>query len=315
MGLHRQTVRSTRAAAAILVSVAVVGTVTTTQASPAAFRAGDVGFSLSTPAGHSWVYGDSWVNGFFVRNAITLNGVYTGTINGVERGHWVWPGAPFLLPDGRVGMYGAEVEQVRPGMWGFKVLGGVRINYDPRAPRRARVTPMTRPGMIWAAATARDGEGTLVYAVDSRHHPHVGRPQADGSVREVGTLGGMISGQFTVLRDPLDHWWIVGQAPHLSRRVIGYPLSAPDGKVIGRPIRLATLPSPGPARFTYAATIHPELGGMLTWAVNGHGPGTPYGLQRQAAFWPLALQSALGYASWTDPLGGGSGAVTSIPPA
>jgi hypothetical protein len=54
---------------------------------------------------------------------------------------------------------------------------------------------------------------------------------------------------------------------------------------------------------------------MLTWAVNGHGPGTPYGLQRQAAFWPLALQSALGYASWTDPLGGGSGAVTSIPPA
>lgn len=278
-----------RRAACAAIALAALIALSVVSVSGAYFRPGDVGFSIRTPAGQTWVYGDSWINGFFIRNAIAVNGVYTGTINGVARGNWVWPGAPFLLPGGRIGMYAAEVTQVKPGMWGFKVLGGLRVECSPLKPRAATVTRLPRPGLIWAAAAAEDAEGTIVYAVDSRHHVHAGRPQVDGTVREIGLVGGMISGQFTVLRDSADRWWIVGQAPHLSRRVIAYRLTGPAGRTVGRPIRLLTLPSPGPTRFAYGATVHPELGGLLTWSVNGRGPGTPYGLQRLDAFWPSAI--------------------------
>lgn len=280
-----------RPAVALVVSAVVAGSLVAATTTHAAFRPGDVGFSIRTPSGQAWIYGDSWINGFFIRNAITVNGVYTGSIRGLERGTWVWPGAPFMLPGGKIGMYAAEVTQVKPGMWGFKVLGGVRVECSPTRPWSAKVVRMPRPGMIWAAAATRDESGTIVYAVDSRHHVHAGRPQADGTVAEIGLVGGMISGQFSVVRDSGGTWWMVGQAPHLSRRVIAYRLTGPAGRTVGKPLRLTTLPSPGPTRFAYGATIHPELGGLLTWAVNGHGPGTPYVLQRFDAFWPSALES------------------------
>jgi len=276
----------TAAAAASLLLAAL-----TAAPARAAFRAGDVGFTIQTPSGHAWIYGDSWINGFFVRNAITVNGRYTGSIKGPARGTWVWPGAPFNLPDGRIGMYAAEVTQARPGMWGFKVLGGLRVECSPTRPSAARVVRMPRPGLIWAAAAARDEQGTIVYAVDSRHHVHAGRPQPDGTVKEIGLVGGMISGQFSVVRDSAGAWWMVGQAAHLSRRVIAYRLTGPAGRTVGRPVRLMTLPSPGPTRFAYGATVHPELGGLLTWAVNGRGPGTPYGLQGLEGFWPSAVDA------------------------
>ncbi|CAB4879543.1 unannotated protein [freshwater metagenome] len=138
-----------------------------------------------------------------------------------------------------------------------------------------------------------------VYGIDGNHHAHVARANDNGTTTEIGTMGGTISGQFTVLQEPSGKWWMVGQLPFLSRRVVAYPLSGPAGKVTGAGLKLITLPSPGPTRYTYAGTVHPELNGLLTWAVNGSGAGTPYGLQRQAAFWPLALTYAKAAAAAT----------------
>jgi len=262
--------------------------------SAAALRAGDVGFSLATPAGQTWVYGDSWNNGVFIRNAITLNNAYVGTLRGVPAGSWVWPGAPFELPNGHVAMYGAEVKQVTPGPWGFQLQGGIRAEFDPAHAGQATVTAMPRPATIWAAAAAKDptSAAQYVYGIDGSHHAHVAQVNIDGSVTAIRTMGGTISGQFTVLQEPSGGWWMVGQLPYLSRRVVAYPLSGPAGKVTGPALKLITLPDPGATRYTYAGTIHPEMNGLLTWAVNGTGAGTPYGLQRQAAFWPLALTYA-----------------------
>lgn len=86
---------------------------------------------------------------------------------------------------------------------------------------------------------------------------------------------------------------MVGQLPYLSRRLVAFPLASRAGPVTGTYLPLATLPSPGATRFTYAGTIHPEIGGLLTWAVNGTGPGIPYGLQRIDGFWPRALDAAI----------------------
>jgi len=268
----------------------------------AAFRAGDVGFSLKTDAGQTWVYGDSWNSGAFVRNAMTLNDGYVGTVRGVPKGNWVWPGAPFELPNGDIAMYAAEVTQQlnKTGTWSFKVLGGIRAQFDPAHAGKATVTQMPRPSILWSAAAANDGTNQYVYGIDGTHHAHVGKVNDNGSVSAVRTMGGTISGQFTVLQDPTDDkWWMVGQLPFLSRRVVAYPLSGPAGKVTGPALKLITLPIPGASRYTYAATVHTELNGLLTWAVNGSGAGTPYGLQRQAAFWPLALTHAKAAAAAT----------------
>ncbi len=261
----------------------------------ASFRAGDVGFSLKTDSGQTWVYGDSWNNGAFIRNAMTLNDGYVGTVRGVAKANWVWPGAPFELPNGDIAMYAAEVTQVqsKKGIWSFKVLGGLRAEFDPAHAGRATVTQMPRPAILWSAAAAKDGDKQYVYGIDANHHAHVGRVNDDGSVTALATMGGTISGQFTVLQDPSDgKWWMVGNLPFLSRRVVAYPLSGPAGTVTGPALKLITLPNPGASRYTYAATVHPELNGLLTWAVNGSGAGTPYGLQRQADFWPLSLTYA-----------------------
>ena len=261
----------------------------------AAFRAGDVGFSLKTDSGQTWVYGDSWNNGAFIRNAMTLDDAYVGTLRGVPKTNWVWPGAPFELPNGDIAMYAAEVTKVqsKTGMWSFKVLGGLRAQFDPAHAGLATVSAMPRPAILWSAAAANDGTNQYVYGIDANHHAHVGKVNDNGSVTAIRTMGGTISGQFTVLQDPTDNkWWMVGNLPFLSRRVVAYPLSGPAGTVTGSALKLITLPNPGASRYTYAATVHPELNGLLTWAVNGSGAGTPYGLQRQAAFWPLALTYA-----------------------
>ncbi len=269
----------------------------------AAFRAGDVGFSLKTDSGQTWVYGDSWNNGAFVRNAMTLDDAYVGTLRGVPKTNWVWPGAPFELPNGDIAMYAAEVTKIqsKTGMWSFKVLGGLRAQFDPGHAGLATVSAMPRPAILWSAAAANDGTNQYVYGIDANHRAHVGQVSDNGSVTEIRTMGGTISGQFTVLQDPNDgKWWMVGNLPFLSRRVVAYPLSGPAGKVTGAALKLITLPNPGASRYTYAATVHPELNGLLTWAVNGSGAGTPYGLQRQAAFWPLALTYAKAAAAATS---------------
>ena len=126
----------------------------------------------------------------------------------------------------------------------------------------------------------------------TRNRAHAGRPLPDGTVREVAKLGGWISHQFTVLQDGFGDWWMVGQLPMLSSRVVAYPLSSPTGRVTGEPVEVARLPDPGPDRIAYSVLVHPELDGLLTWAVNGTGPGTPYGLQRRDRFWPESLVEA-----------------------
>ena len=85
---------------------------------------------------------------------------------------------------------------------------------------------------------------------------------------------------------------MVGSLPFLSRRVVAYQLSGPAGKVTGPGLTLITLPDPGPGGYAYAATVHPELDGLLTWAVNSTVKGAPYGLRQQAGFWPAALRFA-----------------------
>ena len=299
--LHRTpSTRSLRIVFGALITLAISAAMMPAT-SAAALRAGDAGFSLATPAGQTWIYGDSWNNGVFVRNAVTLNDAYVGTLRGVPSGSWVWPGAPFELPNGHIGMYGAELKQVTPGAWGFQIVGGIRAEFDPAHAGQAIVAPTVRPGIIWAAAATKDpASGTqYVYGIDGNHHAHVARANDNGTTTEIGTMGGTISGQFSVIQEPSGNWWMVGQLPFLSRRVVAYPLSGPAGKVTGAGLKLITLPSPGPTRYTYAGTVHPELNGLLTWAVNGSGPGTPYGLQRQAAFWPLALTYAKAAAAAT----------------
>ena len=293
--------------------VATAGLAALAPGASAAFRAGDVGFSIKTDAGQTWVYGDSWNNGQFVRNAMTLNGQYAGSIRNLSSRNWVWPGAPYDNGDGRIAMYGAEITQTTPGIWGFKLVGGVKAVFDPAHVGSATVSRMPAGNKLWSAASASDASGTILYSIDSNHHAYAGRPQADGSVVEVSKLGGTISGQFSVVPDPDGNWWMVGQLPFLSRRVVAYPLSGPTGKVTGPAIKLITLPSPGANRFTYAATIHPELSGLMTYAVNGSGPGTPYGLQRNAEFWPYALtfaKAALATPAPATPLARAATAVT-----
>jgi hypothetical protein len=283
-------VRWSRIAASAV--AATVGLAAFAPVASAAFRAGDVGFSIKTDAGQTWVYGDSWNNGQFIRNAMTLNGQYAGSIRNLSASNWVWPGAPYSTADGRIAMYGAEMTQTKPGIWGFKLVGGVKAVFDPAHASAATVSRMPAGSKLWSAASTTDATGPILYSIDGNHHAHAGRPQPDGSVTEVSQLGGTISGQFSVVPDPDGNWWMVGQLPFLSRRVVAYPLSGPTGKVTGPAIKLITLPSPGPNRFTYAATIHPELSGLMTYAVNGSGPGTPYGLQRSAEFWPYSLTFA-----------------------
>jgi len=280
------------AAAATAVLLAVSALALAPSGASAALRAGDVGFSFPSSAGPMWVYGDSWIDGRFIRNAITLSGHFSGEIKNVPDTHWVWPGAPFALPNGRIGMYGAEMRQESPGMWGFKTVRGIRATFMPNAAWQAEVTP-TNSALVWSAAATRSSTNPIVYAVDSAHRAHSGWPSADGSVKEIRNMGGLISGQFSVIPDDNGRWWMVGQLPFLSRRVVAYRLVDRTGPVVGDYVPLATLPDPGANRFTYAATLHPEYGGLMTWAVNGSGPGTPYGLQRVNNFWPTSINAAL----------------------
>ena len=281
--------RTRQASRMVLGLAAVVASVAATPATAsAAFRAGDVGFSIPTQAGQTWVYGDSWNAGIFIRNAMTLDGDFKGSVRNPARSTWFWPGAPFKVAGGRIAMYGAEVTQKTAGMWGMDVLGGIRAEFDPARPTAAKLTRMS-PGIIWAAASSEDSQGPIVYGVDANHQARAGRPQADGTVKQISTMGGTISGQFSVAQEVNGKWWLVGQLPFLSRRVVAYPLSSQTGKVTGPAIKLITLPEPGPNRFTYGATLHPEYAGLMTYAVNGNGPGTPYGLQRIEGFWPFAL--------------------------
>ena len=283
---------------AMLVAIALLAALPMS-ASAVVLRAGDVGFSGNTPAGSMWVYGDSWVDGRLIRNAITLNGNFTGEIRGVQTGHWVWPGQPFPLPNGRYAMYGTEMTQATPGMWGFAKVGGVRAVFDPASASAASVTPMPSTGLYWSAASTGGWSNPLVYTVDANHKAHVGRPNADGSVTDLRNMGGTISGQYSVITDASGKWWMVGQLPFLSRRVVAYPLAGRAGPVTGSYVPLATLPIPGSTRYTYAATVHPDYSGLLTWAVNGSGAGTAYGLQRLDGFWPKALDAGLTLQSGT----------------
>ena len=290
---------------ALAVALAAAGLAAIAPSAEAGLRAGDVGFSIKTAAGQTWVYGDSWNNGHFIRNAMTLDGSYSGSIPNPSSSNWVWPGAPYENGDGRIAMYGAEITQAKPGIWGFKIVGGIKAVFNPANAASATVTRIAAGSKLWSAASASDSTGTLVYSIDRNHHAHAGRPQPDGSVTEVSAMGGTISGQFSVIADPDGNWWMVGQLPFLSRRVVAYPLSGPAGKVTGPALKLMTLPSPGAKRFTYGATIHNELSGLMTYAVNGSGPGTPYGLQRSEQFWPYALtfaQAALATPAAAAPL-------------
>ena len=255
---------------------------------PQALTAGDSGFSLVTPSGELWLYGDSKLNGSSIRNAVTLGGRYVGTIPASSPDRWIWPGAPFLLADGSVAMYTAEFVRTGQTMWSYKPARNVRVKFASNDASAAQVEP-SAPGLIWGAASTRDSKGPIVYAVDGAQLAHSGRPQRDGSVRPESTVGGPISGQFSVAKSPDGRWWMVGQLPQLSRQIVGYPLSSPAGSVNAEAVNLMTVADPGPTGFTYAATLHPELDGLLTWAVNGSRPDDPYGLRRIERFWPTGL--------------------------
>jgi len=262
-------------------------------ASSGAFRPGDVGKSLVTPKGVVWIYGDSWHAGYFIRNAVTLNGKYTGTIaKGMPPGRWMWLAAPFVLPSGKLGAFGSEMMQNGSGMWGFKRVGQVYVEFDPANPEGARVTRIDKTSTPWSSASSADSSGPLVYTIDSKHHPRVGRPSPDGTVDSLATLKAQLSGQFSVLKDNNGRWWMVGLGIMLSRKLWAYPLAGPQGPINGKKVLLTTLPSPGENHYVYHANIHPEEGGLLTWAINGKGAGEEYGLRRMDNFWPAALGAA-----------------------
>jgi len=256
-------------------------------------RAGDVGFSLPTRHGLMWVYGDSWYNGHFIRSAITLNGKYTGFLAGVRRGHWIWPGAPWQRADGKIVMYGSENQTpAGKGPWQKSFVRGLKIVFDPRKPRSAWVTPTK--GTVWAAEAVQWRKAVYVYSVNSKYQAEVARVDRAGNPQRIRTLGGFLGGHFSVVQDSKHRWWTVGLGGMLSRKLWAYRMAGPAGPMSKKPVLLAILPKPGKKRYTYAADIHPELGGLLTWAVNGVGPGTAYGLQKRYGWWPKALRHALG---------------------
>ena len=263
------------------------------------FRAGDVGTSIQTQSGSVWIYGDSWhPGGMFIRNAVTLNGRYIGTIRGVPKENWVWMGTPYLLPDGRVAVHGSEMSKKDGGggMWDFKRVGQVFVKFDPRNIKAAEVTRIDDTRSPWSSSAAQDQDGPLVYRIDGDHHPHVGRPlDEQGNVQEIAELNAQISGQFSIVPDPWGGWWLVGTGPMLSRKVVAYPLESPSGPVIGSKIELMTLPKPTVGKYNvYAPSVHMELGGLLTWALNGSGGEEKYGLRRIENFWPNQLAKVLG---------------------
>jgi len=260
---------------------------------PAQFTPGDVGISLASAGGEVWLYGDSHVDRQMVRNAVTLNGKYTGTIPAPGRGTWFWPGAAFTAGKGKVVIYGLQMTRTgSSSQWDFKTIGAARAVIDPANPAGGDVEPLPHDRLYWVSAAARDSKGTLLYAIDGSNRAHAGRPRADGTVAEVAATGAWIGNQFSVVKDWFGKWWIVGQLPYLSRRVVAYPLAGPAGKVTGPALELYRLPTPGPNRINYATSVHPELNGLLTWAANGTGPGTPYGLQHRQHFWPYSLAVA-----------------------
>jgi hypothetical protein len=273
------------------------------------FKAGDVGISLPTVRGEVWLYGDSYIGRQMVRNAVTLNGSYRGTIPAPSPGTWFWPGTAFMASKGKVVVYGLQMARTGGSSpWDFKTVGAARAVIDPTNPAGGKVRPLPHDKLQWVSAAARDSKGTLLYAIDGRNRAHAGRPRPDGTVKEVAATGAWIGNQFSVVKDWYGNWWMVGQLPYLSRRVVAYPLSGPAGKVTGPALELYRLPDPGPNRINYATSVHPELNGLLTWAANGTGPGTPYGLQRRQRFWPYSL--AVAQLTPTLPAGGHALAAT-----
>jgi len=273
------------------------------------FKPGDVGISLPTARGEVWFYGDSHLGRQMVRNAVTLDGSYTGTIPAPSPRTWFWPGAAFTAGKGKVIVYGLQMARTRgSSLWDFKTVGAARAVIDPANPAGGTVRPLPRDGLHWVSAATRDSKGPLLFAIDAKNRAHAGRPRPDGTVAEVAATGAWISNQFSVVKDWFGNWWMVGQLPYLSRRLVAYPLAGPAGKVTGPALELYRLPDPGGKRINYAPSVHPELNGLLTWAANGTGAGTPYGLQRKQRFWPYSL--AVAQLTPTLPAGGHALAVT-----
>jgi len=253
------------------------------------FRAGDVGFSMQTPGGEMWVYGDSWINGRFIRNAITLNGQYRGTLRDSSLSGWIWPGVPIRRSDGKILMYASQHQQAAAGMWGTKRIQTLKIVFDPAHPEKAQITPMGS-APAWSATSLQYRGDTLVYGVDQYHRSRVGYLDLEGNLIRTERIGALISGRYSVVQDGSGRWWTVGFLPWLSRRLVAYPMKDPTHLKSTSYRLLQTLPAPPAGWFVYDGLVHPELGGLLTWAENGKGPGGWYGLNRKPGFWPGILQ-------------------------
>lgn len=252
-------------------------------------RTGDVGFSLKTRQGEMWTYGDSWINGRFIRNAITLNGEYRGTLRAPGLEGWIWPGAPLELDDGRIVMYASQHRQAAPGMWGTQRIQTVRIFFRPAHPERAQIQPLGSAAP-WSADSLVYGGQKLFYGVNREHRARVGYVNNRGEITQTAELGPLVSGRYTVLQDGQQRWWLVGFLPWLSRRVVAYPMYNPTKLKSHRFRLLQTLPQPADGWFVYDGLVHPEKDGLFTWAENGKGPGGRYGLKRKTGFWPGILQ-------------------------
>jgi len=268
----------------LLLSVLAILWPSSSQSTHDSFRPGDVGFSYKTPQGEVWVYGDSWHNNKFIRNAITLNGQYIGSFKSPAAGTWIWPGPIYRRPDGRLGMYGSQTTQAKPGMWGTKRLGSVQIAFKTNNIAGANIK-LSGKNNAWTSASLNTGNKTFVYGVDGSNKAQVASINQGGNAVFQRIMGGWISGRFSVIQDRQRKWWMVGFLPWLSRRLVAYPLDGPAGRVTGPYRLLKTMPDPAAGLFVYDGLIHPELGGMLTWAMNGKNVGSKYGLYRIQDFW------------------------------
>ncbi|MFN8133591.1 MAG: hypothetical protein U0R70_18770 [Solirubrobacteraceae bacterium] len=278
---------------------------------------GDATYSVALPDGRTvWIFGDTFIGAVspdrqrgpgtaMVRNSAVVedHGALRTLISGTpghpgslvtaDPGSWFWPG------DGVV-----EGQELRLFMTRFRATGGGEWDFGAAETvvasfalpdlrfqgirRVADAAPVT-----WGAATLETADGTYVYGVEDAHpggFAHVararngiqgaweywtGRGWSDRAADSARVAAG-VSNQFSVIAAG-GQYVLVNQAPVFGRQIAVAPAADPWGP-FDAVTPVYTAPSPGPGRYAYNATAHPEAssGGRLlvSYNTNSFDPAT-----------------------------------------
>ncbi len=278
---------------------------------------GDATYSVALPDGRTvWIFGDTFIGAVspdrqrgpgtaMVRNAAVvedrgaLRTLVSGTpghpesLVNADAGSWFWPGDG-VVEGQELRLFMTRFRPTGTGEWDFGAAETVVASFalpDLRFQgirRVADAAPVT-----WGAATLETADGTYVYGVEDAHpggFAHVARaPNGVQGPWEYWTGNGWsaraedsariaagVSNQFSVIA-AAGRFVLVNQAPVFGRQIAVAPAADPWGPFDAR-TTVFTAPSPGPGRYAYNATAHPEAssGGRLlvSYNTNSFDPAT-----------------------------------------